>query len=91
MIVELIPEGNLGQAVVMAAAQIVVRDNNGTPICVAAVYGSDNTFKVSKAGDPDFNRTLRELGVHMTVVCHSLKLPGPQQGARLIAGPRAGE
>ena len=42
---------------------------------------------VSSAGRPDFNRILRVLGVHTTVVVETVRLPAPPVGARLIAGP----
>lgn len=87
MIIELLPE--VGQAPIrLTVSQIVVRQDNGTPIYVAAHYGPDGAYAASSVGDADFNRMLRVLGVNMTVLVEKLMLPQAPAGARLIAGPK---
>lgn len=74
----------------LCATQVVVYQDNGTPIAAAAEYGMENSQAVAKAGDADFNTLLRNLGVEQRVVCDTLELPKPPPGARLIAGPDVG-
>lgn len=92
MIVELIPASGIGcgQALRLAVSQVLIRQDNGTPICVAAEYGPEGAQAVSKAGDDDFNRILKTLGVDMLVRCDRIEMPQPPPGARLIAGPKFG-
>lgn len=92
MILEIIPEGGIGAGppLVVRATQVLIRQDNGTPICVAAHFGPDRAYAVEKVGDADFNRTLRALGLRETVICDRLELPRPPPGARLIADPRKG-
>jgi len=86
MIIELIPYVG-GEPIRMSVAQFVVRQDNGTPIAVGAEYGPDNSQAVSCIGVPDFERILRVLGIRETVVVHTLQMPKPMPGARLITGP----
>lgn len=90
MIVEILPAAGLGRGEVLRipASQMIVRNDDGTPISLAAVYGPDNSIAVSKVGDDDFQTMLRNLGVMMTVNVQRLELPKPPPGARLVAGPR---
>ena len=89
MILEIIPEGGLGVAPIrINANQIVVRQNNGTVIAVAAEYGIDRCQLVSHAGDDDFNDVLSKLSIKETTYCDTLTLPGPPSGARLISAGR---
>jgi hypothetical protein len=90
MIVELILADGVGRSAPLRleANQLIVRNEQGTPICVAAVFGIDRAIAVSKAGDHDFTQMLRQLGVHDTVIVDKLVLPKPPPGATLIAGPR---
>lgn len=74
----------------LSATQVVVRQDNDTPIAVAAEYGPERAQAVAQVGDPDFNRILRALGVRQDVVCDVISLPQPPPGARLIAGPHPG-
>ena len=86
MIVKLLPKIG-GRPIVMDVNQFLVCQSNGTPIMVGAEYGPDNSQAVSMVGNPDFERVLRLLGVHTTVVVDTLQMPSPQPGARLIADP----
>jgi hypothetical protein len=90
MIVELIQRGGLGRSkpIVLDVTQIVVRQNNGTPIYVCAHYGPDDACAHSVAGMEDFNRYLRVLGIDMTVVVSTIQIPGPPPGAKLLTGPK---
>ncbi len=89
MIVDIIPVGGLGRTrpICLEAAQIVIRDNLGTPICVAALYGMEGAIAVSKADDPEFNTVLHNLGIRENVSVDTIKLPAPPPGAVLVAGP----
>jgi hypothetical protein len=86
VIIELIPHIG-GQPIRLNISQFVVRQDNGTPISVGAEYGPDQSQAVSCVGNKDFERMLRILGIKDTVVVHTLQMPKPQPGARLIAGP----
>jgi hypothetical protein len=92
MILEIIPDGGIGRGapIRLLATQIIVRLDDGTPVAVAAHYGDGTSYAVSMAGKDDFNRILRNLGVHQTVICDTIELPKPPPGARLIAGPKPG-
>ena len=86
MIVELLTRTG---PVRIEAQQVVLRQDNGAPVCVAAHYGPDGCYAVAHAGDKDFNRMLRALGVEAQVVCDTLAVPPLPAGARLLAGPRS--
>lgn len=91
MIVQLlVADGGRLRPLTVHATQVLVCQDNGTPIAVAAEYGTDASQAVSKVGDADFNTTLKALGVPHEVVCDVLDLPKPPPGARLIAGPSSG-
>jgi hypothetical protein len=87
--IEIIPGGGVGRGAPLRipVTQVVVYQDNGTPIACAAEYGTENSQAVSMAGLPDFNRTLRALGVGMTVICDGIAMPPPPPGARLVADP----
>jgi hypothetical protein len=90
MILEILLDDGTGlvRPVVVAATRVVVRQDNGTPIAVAAEYGPPGSQVVAKAGDPEFAAELRKVGVREPVACDLLELPKPPPGARLVAGPR---
>ena len=89
MIIEIISAAGIGSAPIrIDANQVVVRQDNGTVIAVAAEYGIDRCQLVSHAGDDDFNDVLRKLSIKETTFCDTLDLPGPPTGARLISAPR---
>jgi len=93
VIVELILKDGIGNSrpLVLQVNQILIRQDTGTPIGVAAEYGGGRSQAISIVGQDDFNRMLRNLGIGETVVCDRLELPKPPPGARLIAGPKPGE
>ena len=101
MIVEVILSDGIGRAspLVLHANQLVVRQDNGTPIGVFAHYGPEGAYAASISascthcgkGVEDFNRMLRALGVHSTVVVDKLVLPKPPPGAKLVASPKPHE
>lgn len=76
-----------GQVLRMPVTQILVCQDNGTPLMVAGEYGPANSQLASMAGLADFNDVLRKLGIDRTVVVDTLKLTKPPVGARLLAGP----
>ena len=87
MRVEILLRGIAGEPLVLDASLVIIRHDNTTPIMVAGEYGPGDTIKCSYAGQPDFNDTLRKLGIHQTVICDELILPAPPPGAKLIRGP----
>ena len=90
MILEIYPAEGLtrGSPLRINASQLLVRQNNGTPIMVAAEYGGDHrSQEVAKVGDPDFEYLLKKLGIHMTVIADELILPAAPSGARLVVDP----
>jgi hypothetical protein len=92
MILEIVPEEGIGgKPVRLVARQVVVRQDNGTPICAAAHFGPERAYVVLKVGDKDFNRMLKALGISDTVICDRLELPQPPPGARLISDPNGGK
>lgn len=88
MIVEIIHEGvGVKPPLRLKATQILIRQDNGTPICLAAEFAGQAAQVVSKAGDPDFNRVLKLFSINMDVECTILNTPGPPAGSRLLTGP----
>lgn len=90
MIVEIIPLGGIGNGapLKLEASQIVIYQDNGTPIVVAAHYGAAGTIAVASVehNQLEFNQMLRRLGIQMTVIVDRLHMPSPPPGARLVAG-----
>lgn len=80
-------DGSLRSFRLTDVSSVVVRQNNGTPIMVAAEVGDGRTQQVAHVKDADFHRVLRQLGVSDTVICDTLLLPPPPLGARLLTGP----
>jgi len=93
MIVEIIPEGGIGRrdALVVPASQIIIRQDDGTPLMVAAVYGPEGAIACGSVShdEEEFNRFLRMLNIHQTVMVQRIKMPPPPPGARLVAGPKS--
>ena len=50
------------------ASQVVVRMQDGTPVSVAALFGSSTSVMVSHCEDASFNDNLRKLGINETVI-----------------------
>jgi hypothetical protein len=90
MIIEIIPSDGIGrgQPIVIHASQIVVRQDNGTPIYAGAHFGAEKSYVHSIVGADDFNRVLRGLGVNMTVIVNKIAMPGAPAGAKLVASPK---
>jgi hypothetical protein len=88
MILKILPNGPGSQPLIIDASLVLACLDNGTPVMAAGDYGPGGTLKASHAGDKDFNKTLRDLGLDKTVICDTLVLPPPPPGARVIAGPR---
>lgn len=98
MIIEVILSDGIGKSapLVLHCNQVVIRQDNGTPIGIFAHYGQEGAYAASIAatckkcgcGMDDFNRLLRALGINTTVIIDKLDLAKPPSGARLIAGPK---
>jgi len=61
------------QPLVKEASVVLVEDDNGTPIAVAVSLGKGLGVHVAHADDPDFNATLRELGIRQLTVCEDFR------------------
>ena len=87
MIIQIIPSLG-GRPLRLDASQIVVMNDEGTPIAVLGAYGPDGAVKISHAGDADFNQTLRAFGhgQHTVIVERVGALP-PPPGAQLLHTP----
>ncbi len=60
--------------IVVPASQVVVRMPDGTPISVAALYGSSSSVMVSHCTDKDFQETLGKLGIKEKVIVTQIKV-----------------
>ena len=78
-----------GQPIVLPCTQILICQDNGTPIVVAVEYGPEGAQAVGSVGHnpSEFHRLLKALGIERTVIVDTIKMPEPQPGARLVAGP----
>lgn len=56
------------------ASQVVVRMPNGTPVSVAALFGSNSSVLVSHCEDPDFQSNLQKIGINETVIVEKVKI-----------------
>lgn len=60
--------------IVLTASQVIVRMPDGTPISVAALYGSNSSVMVSHCTDKDFQETLGKLGINEKVTVTQIRL-----------------
>jgi hypothetical protein len=58
----------------LSASQVVVRMPDGTPVSVAALYGSSESVLVSHCSDPNFQQNIKKLGVNETIIVTDLKV-----------------
>lgn len=89
MIVEVVPEIG-GAPLRLKANQVVIRNDEGTHLVVAATYGLDGTIAVGSVyhDEAEFNRMLSNLGIRATtVVAGVIRGPQPPGGAQLLVGP----
>lgn len=90
MIIEILPKEGIGGGKVLRLSvhQVLVRQDNGTPVMIAADYGGDASMIVASAvhNAAEFQQTLRQLGIGMTVLVDRIAMPPPPPGARLISG-----
>ena len=88
MILEIIPKGGIGAGgpVVMEVSQVLIKQVDGTPIGVAAEYGPEGAYAVAHAGDTDFNRILKALGIDQLVITDTLYADGTPGSVRLVKG-----
>ncbi len=72
-VVELIQ--SIGQPPIrLQASQVVIRMLNGTPVSVAALFGTAESILVSHCEDQNFNENLQKLGINETVISTRLKV-----------------
>ena len=83
MVIEISPPFGHGPLVRLEADQVVLRNGEGTPICVAMTYGPDRCVRVAHLTDPEFPRLLSAAGLQEEVQVERLELPRPPAGARL--------
>jgi hypothetical protein len=74
-----------GKCIKLEVSQLLVRDRNGTPVCVAGRYGDDGMI-VASATDPDFQQALRAFGYAGDVEVKSISLEpyGLPRGSRRL-------
>lgn len=74
MRVDFFQRGTLRPVSVSDVSQVVVRHANGTILMVASIHGDDSTVVVTKAGDPDYQLVLSQLGIKENVVTQEVRL-----------------
>lgn len=88
MIVELVPHNGIGgRPLVIDAAQLIIRLDDGTPIGAASHFGPDGGYAITHVNDPDFAQMLRAMGVNKTVIVTTLQAQKPIEGSRLLLRP----
>lgn len=91
MIVQIIGADGIGRGppIVLAANQVVVTMDDGTPVMLASVFGPQGAIKVGSAyHDADqFNRMLRDVGISKTTIVNRIPRQKPPPGATLVASP----
>ena len=74
-----------GSPIRLSVSQIVVYNNQGTPLLVAAEYGIDGAQCIAKVGDDDFERVLKSVGFgHHKIIVDELNMSPVPSGAKLI-------
>lgn len=63
----IVVDGGKLRVLKLPVTQVVIRQDNGTPIAVAADYGLPGSQIVSKIGDDDFLTELSKLGINEPV------------------------
>ena len=86
MLVDLYVDGMNAPPIRLRASLVLVRQDNGTAVNVAGVYG-DGGVLLANANDRDFNSTLRKLGLRDRTECSTLVLPGVPEGFQLVSSP----
>lgn len=92
MILQIIPREGIGRGrpITIEAAQVVVLNDQGTPIAAAAHYGPNAGCAVASVAHDEagFQRMLRVLGINTTVIVNKLVMPQPEPNARLLHSPQ---
>src|SRR5262249_32635138 len=73
----LVQDGRVLRRCSLPVTQIVVRQNNGTPVIVAFETGPERTQVLARIGDEDFNKQLRSVCNEDPPICDVLSLPKP--------------
>lgn len=60
--------------ITLDASQVVIRMPNGTPVCIAAQYGSHSSLLLSHCNDSSFQADLEKLGISETVFVERLAI-----------------
>ena len=78
-------DGQTGSPIRLSVSQLVVYNNQGTPIMVAAEFGGERSQCVAKAGDAEFERVLTAVGFgHHKVIVDEVSIPPAPPGAKLF-------
>lgn len=56
------------------ASQVVVRMPDGTPVSIAALFGSNSSVLVSHCEDANFQNNLQKIGIQETVIVEKVKV-----------------
>lgn len=87
MLVTIFPAGIGSEPITVEATLMLAQHENGTPFCVAGLYGPEGVIKCAHAQDESFNKVLRQLGINRMIICDPMPLPGVSQGAVLLSSP----
>lgn len=66
------------QPVEQEAVLVVIEGQSGQPVCVATELGQ-GIIAAATADDPEFNRMLRNLGLHKTVIVSPAHIPAADE------------
>lgn len=58
----------------LPASQVVIRMSDGTPVSIAALFGSNRSVLVSHCEDPNFQNNLQKIGINETVIVEKVKV-----------------
>lgn len=58
----------------LPASQVVIRMGDGTPVSIAALFGSNRSVLVSHCEDPNFQNNLQKIGINETVIVEKVKV-----------------
>ncbi len=87
MIAHIIVNGMLGgKPLVVNIDQLVVFQDNGTPVGLFAEYGPHSSQIATIVGNEDFNRQLRNFGISTPVDCQRLQVSKPSGAVKLVKG-----
>ena len=87
MIIEIIDKLGHAQPIRVEGTQVLVRNNQGTPIAVAGEFGPDGAVKTAHCCDAEFQQILNAFGYgrHQVEVKQVQLTPVPSGASKLIS------